>query len=84
MLQAERDNRLDNIKGIMIFCVTFAHAISNLYPGGAENVITGYLYYFINCFHMPVFIFISGYLSKRKSDYRTYIKKAISTCFMPQ
>lgn len=83
MLQTERDHRLDNIKGIMIFFVVFAHAISNLYTGWRTNEVNRYLYYFIYCFHMPVFIFVSGYLSKRKSDYRTYLKKAISTCFIP-
>lgn len=67
----------------MIFFVIFGHAISNLYSGWRVNAITDYLYYFIYCFHMPVFIFVSGYLSKRKSDYRTYLKKAISTCFIP-
>ena len=83
MEQPNRDYQLDNIKGLMIFFVIFAHAISNLYKGWSDNLITKYLYYFIYSFHMPVFIFISGYLSKRKTDYDTYIVKAIKSCLVP-
>jgi len=32
---------------------------------------------------MPVLIFISGYLSRRKTDYETYIVKAIKSCLVP-
>ena len=83
MIHSSRDYQLDNIKGIMIFCVIFTHAISNLYKGWSDVFITKYLYYFVYTFHMPVFIFISGYLSKIKTDYDSYVRKAIVNCLIP-
>ncbi len=80
---SKRDYQWDNIKGLIIILVIFTHAISNLYKGWSENTITKYLYYLGFSFHMPVMIFISGYFSKRKTDYRTYIVKAIKSCLIP-
>ena len=54
---------LDNIKGIQIFLVVFAHFLyeyANFEVKSLSNKIVNYIY----CFHMPVFIFLSGFLSK--------------------
>ena len=54
---------LDNIKGISIFLVVFAHFLyeyANSEVKSLSNKIVNYIY----CFHMPVFIFLSGFLSK--------------------
>ncbi len=83
MEQKQRDYQLDNIKGLMIFCVIFTHAISNLYKGWGDHLLTKYFYYFVYSFHMPVFVFISGHLSRRKTDYETYILKVIKSCLIP-
>ena len=57
----ERNLIWDNYKGILIFLVVFAHflyAHSVEYPGIVNKVVT-----FIYLFHMPAFVFCSGYFS---------------------
>lgn len=83
MEQRNRDYQLDNIKGLMIFFVIFVHVFERFYKGWSDNLITKYLYILCISFPMPVFVFISGYLSKRKTDYDTYIVKAIKSCLVP-
>lgn len=56
----KRSSYWDNMKGILIFLVVFAHF---LYQDRAEPMvgkIVGAIYFF----HMPVFVFISGYFGK--------------------
>lgn len=53
-----RDNRISNIKGILIILVVFGHVLE------ADKARYINVYEYIYSFHMPVFIFISGYLSK--------------------
>lgn len=59
----ERDFILDNIKGLLMLLVVFGHIIEPLVFEG--NLILDNLYTAIYMFHMPVFIFISGYFSKK-------------------
>lgn len=66
-----RDHQLDNIRGILLFLVVFGHALELL---RFESVIAEFVYDFIYTFHMPVFIFISGYVSKN-------VEKGRSTAF---
>lgn len=56
---AERIYKLDNLKGILIFLVVFAHAIEALPPGTGR-----FFYIVIYLFHMPLFVFCSGYLAR--------------------
>ncbi|GIO26383.1 acyltransferase family protein [Ornithinibacillus bavariensis] len=55
----ERDLRISNAKGLLIFLVVFGHLIELSKYSNYE------LFVFIYAFHMPLFIFISGYLAKR-------------------
>ena len=52
-----RNYKFDNIKGILILLVVFAHFIEGISS-------TEYVYKFIYIFHMPLFIFVSGYFGK--------------------
>lgn len=54
-----KDIKLSNLKGILIFLVVFGHFIE-IYKHEYYQ-----LYVFIYAFHMPLFVFISGYLAKR-------------------
>lgn len=56
-----KDLKISNIKGLLIFLVVFGHLIE-LYKGDFKE-----LYLLIYTFHMPLFIFISGYLAKHAS-----------------
>ena len=55
-----RDLKLDGLKFIMIFLVVLGHLSYN--DWGME---TGLLIY---SFHMPVFVFLSGYFTSRSTD----------------
>lgn len=66
--QKTRDYYIDNIKGIFIYLVVFGHLLDYLEEAGtpfATGVRT-----FIYLFHMPGFIFMSGYLAKNFSGKR--------------
>ncbi|QNP15549.1 acyltransferase family protein [Bacillus pumilus] len=55
----EKDLKLSNIKGLLILLVVFGHLIEL----NKQNYYQFFV--FIYAFHMPLFIFISGYLAKR-------------------
>ena len=52
-----RDSRLDNIRALMMLLVVFCHLIGAFSLGGE-------VYRAVYVFHMPVFIFLSGYFGK--------------------
>ena len=52
---------IDNIKFILIFLVVFGHLIERYID--TNSTLMG-VYMFIYIFHMPLFIFVSGFLSK--------------------
>ena len=57
---------LYNFKGVLIFLVVFGHLLEPL-SGGTVN----FLYLLIYSFHMPAFIFLSGWFSGRTTLRRT-------------
>jgi fucose 4-O-acetylase-like acetyltransferase len=58
----DRDAWFDNIKGILIFLVVFGHIIQKYIH--TRNSYIYMIFVIIYCFHMPLFIFLSGYFSK--------------------
>ena len=56
----QRLYRFDNIKFILIFLVVFGHMLE--FTPGYTN--THDIYRIIYSFHMPVFIFVSGYFAR--------------------
>ena len=57
---------IDNIKVLLIFLVVFNHIIAfNLVK---VDTVVRYVWYAITIFHMPAFIFVSGYLSKKPQN----------------
>ncbi len=57
---------IDNIKVLLIFLVVFNHIIAfNLVK---VDIVVRYVWYAITIFHMPAFVFISGYLSKKPQN----------------
>lgn len=58
----KRDYLIDNLKVILMFAVVFGHTIE-YYINQDDTLKSMYMYIYI--FHMPLFIFISGYLSKK-------------------
>lgn len=57
---------IDNFKVLLIFLVVFNHIIAfNLVK---VDMVVRYVWYAITIFHMPAFIFVSGYLSKKPQN----------------
>lgn len=54
----ERDIRYDIIKGVLIILVVLGHSLNVEFLEDSFNCV---LFNIIYCFHMPVFIFISGF-----------------------
>ncbi|MGL5330262.1 MAG: acyltransferase family protein, partial [Peptostreptococcaceae bacterium] len=63
----ERSYLIDNLKGLLIFLVVFGHSLE---PYKEQHIILRTIYIFIYLFHMPAFVFISGYLSKNLNKSR--------------
>lgn len=59
---AERIHLVDNLKGILILLVVVGHF---LIPLRNDVVATQCIFQTIYLFHMPLFVFISGFLAKR-------------------
>ena len=72
----QRDYLFDNMKALLIILVVFGHVMEEFCMIGNPGHVRAMIY----CFHMPAFIFVSGYFSKNvKKSY----EKAIEKCFMP-
>ena len=65
-----RDPYLDLVKGILILLVIFGHMLES-----ADGVVGDVIYHFIYFFHMPLFVLISGYLTKSVQSLRHCISR---------
>ena len=68
-----RDLRMDNIKALLIILVVLGHVLELFLKSGSVKTV----YKLIYSFHMPLFIFISGYFAKFN------IKKIIKGLLIP-
>jgi len=78
-LSKERDYYFDNAKFILILLVVIGHVIEPLIN---TNLNQKALYIFIYSFHMPLFVLVSGYFSK-KINGDNYILKTIKKILIP-
>ncbi len=67
--ETERLYKLDNLKLLLIFLVVLGHA-ADLYANVSHA--TGIMRFVIYSFHMPLFLFVSGLVSKRNIAQRRY------------
>ena len=75
---------IDNFKVLLIFLVVFNHIIAfNLVK---VDTVVRYVWYAITIFHMPAFIFVSGYLSKKPQNVLKNFKNLLITrfCVLPE
>lgn len=70
MTISERDLRLDSIKGFLIILVILGHIIGAC----GKGVVCEGVWQIIYLFHMPLFIIVSGYLTRIKKDNRSFWK----------
>lgn len=64
IISKEREYVFDNLKALLIILVVFGHVIELFELEGVFLKIKGIIY----VFHMPLFVFISGYFSKRTNN----------------
>jgi fucose 4-O-acetylase-like acetyltransferase len=74
-----RDPFLDNAKFLAILLVVAGHAIEELRDVRAAHVV----YLFVYMFHMPVFIVVTGYLSRNSSFSGGKARKLVTTVGVP-
>ena len=56
----ERDNRIDTLKGVLVTLVVFGHCFIYGSPmDGMKTNLSNWIY----LFHMPFFVFLSGYFT---------------------
>ena len=66
----QRDLRIDSIKGLLILLVVFGHCYTTLQEHSNYMFINNIIY----IFHMPLFIFISGYFTNLQKETKTQIR----------
>ena len=75
---SSRSPYLDNIKGILIFLVVFTHC---LYASQGDTIIN-YIVDFVYMFHMPAFVFVTGYLSKSENSRSPLSLLRLGICYV--
>ncbi len=76
-MMKKRDGSVDTVRGLLMILVVAGHVIEFLRK---EANGVQFLYNFIYFFHMPVFIFVTGFLSKNIEKGR---QRAVETYFVP-
>ena len=79
-VKGERDYLFDNLKALLILLVVFGHIIELYMLKTKTASLIDTLYFIIYIFHMPFFVFVSGYFSKNAEKCR---RLAISTFLIP-
>ena len=79
MKTQNRNYLIDNSKGLLIFLVVLGHSLEFIRK---DYEVAWLLYVFIYEFHMPVFVFISGYLSKNVEKGRRNAVRNFLTPFL--
>ncbi|WP_026883133.1 acyltransferase family protein [Clostridium akagii] len=77
MKEIKRNYLFDNLKVLLIFLVVVGHSLENYID---NNMVLRGMYFFIFMFHMPLFIYVSGYFSKNVEKCR---KNAIKDLLIP-
>lgn len=78
-IQRQRNAYIDNIKAILIFFVVIGHFVEQCTTGSS---VSKAIFIFIYSFHMPLFIFLSGYLGKRLIENRRRVIQKASYFFV--
>lgn len=73
----QRSEYFDNLKGFLIFLVVLGHLLSF---GGADNIAGSTLWYLLFSFHMPLFIFVTGALTRPHPD---NVERAVKRLLIP-
>lgn len=83
-IKIQRDRNVDFLKGIAIFLVVFGHAIQFL-SGPDYMFLTHFTEKSIYLVHMPLFMFLSGYVSHSSlsASLKTFLTKKCKQLLLP-
>ena len=81
MMEKERLKSIDYLKGIAIMLVVLGHTIQMM--KGSDAAYHDRLFNYIYSFHMPVFMFVSGYVSYKACVSMNDIKKRAYQLLLP-
>lgn len=62
---------VDGLKGFAILLVVLGHSIQDVIPNYDQNIVFRYIY----SFHMPLFMFLSGYVSYKVFEWNSAVKR---------
>lgn len=81
----ERDYSFDNLKVLLIFLVVFGHMINIIYTFQEieKDKIVEAVWNVIYIFHMPLFVMISGYFSKKYGNFRESMVDMLESLVIP-
>jgi fucose 4-O-acetylase-like acetyltransferase len=81
ILDSGRDHKIDALKGIAIILVVLGHSVQHNNPNYDNNLLFRVIY----SFHMPMFMFLSGFIVLGKSGYTflAYVKKNAIRLLIP-
>jgi fucose 4-O-acetylase-like acetyltransferase len=74
-----RDPWFDNAKMALVTLVVVGHSWTLL----PDNAVTGHFYDFLYAWHVPAFVFVTGYLSQRFAWTRTRMWQLVRTVAVP-
>jgi fucose 4-O-acetylase-like acetyltransferase len=74
-----RDPWFDNAKMLLVLLVVVGHSWTLL----PETVLNGRLYDWLYLWHMPAFVMVTGYLSKRFTWNRRNLRRLVTTVVLP-
>ena len=74
-----RDPWFDNAKMLLVMLVVVGHSWTLL----PETVLNGRLYDWLYLWHMPAFVMVTGYLSKRFTWSRRNLRRLVTTVVLP-
>lgn len=77
--QRRRDPWIDNAKAVLVVLVVVGHFIP-LIPRSAE---AGHVYDFLYLFHMPAFVLVSGWTSRRATWSRRHLTQLVTLFVVP-
>ncbi|MFB9879831.1 acyltransferase family protein [Planobispora siamensis] len=75
----QREPYLDNVKFVLICLVVAGHSLVPTLAAGSSRAA----YLFVYVFHMPLFVILSGYLSRRFWDSGARTSKLVDTLLVP-
>ena len=81
MEKEKRLYELDNLKGLTIFLVVLGHMIE-CHSSYKTSTVPAIVFGMIYCFHMPLFAFISGYLTSHTQK-EQWERRLILNCLLP-